>query len=257
MYRIESIIEIILVTISVFLPVFFLIGLLFSYYKQLQKQQQLKNEFEKELLKVEAEVKEKTLQILAIEIHDNVGQILSLAKATLGSITLSNVESTNSKILNAQQLIEKSLNDLRQISRTLQGQDILEKGIEDAVIKEIDYLKREYNIHIEFEFDSKINLYKEPQKELFVFRIMQEAISNIIKHSEATSVIIQFKLINGILNIKLIDNGKGFSDSLVSNTGLGINNMRKRASYLNGHLSIKSELEKGTSIEINIPHATT
>jgi signal transduction histidine kinase len=91
--------------------------------------------------------------------------------------------------------------------------------------------------------------------ELTIFRIIQELITNIVKHAEATVGSIQFTKHEKSLNILIEDNGKGFKLSKIetSSEGIGLYNIEKRIEYLEGNFTIDSTLGKGTSIIIDIP----
>ncbi|HLG38661.1 MAG TPA: ATP-binding protein, partial [Chitinophagaceae bacterium] len=101
-------------------------------------------------------------------------------------------------------------------------------------------------------------VFMDAQKELFIFRIIQEAFNNILKHSQASIVKMQLHYNNDHLEIAVTDNGVGFIRNSLQNetaiqTGAGLRNMQKRANLLNGYCNIESNLGAGTTVKLKIP----
>ncbi len=94
------------------------------------------------------------------------------------------------------------------------------------------------------------------QKKLILFRIIQEALHNVIKHAGATNLQVQLLYTNDAVEIKIIDNGKGFHvEKVIATDGLGLHNMMSRAALLKGKAYIKSRPGEGAAIIITIPYA--
>jgi two-component system sensor histidine kinase DegS len=90
------------------------------------------------------------------------------------------------------------------------------------------------------------------EKELILFRIVQEALHNIIKHAKASSIHITLHFADPILKLTLVDNGQGFATHKLNQPN-GLLNMKKRTDLLNGQFDIQSALGEGTTIQIKIP----
>ena len=95
-----------------------------------------------------------------------------------------------------------------------------------------------------------------PKTDLFIFRLLQESFNNIIKHANASTIEITIQLQKKILHVTIADNGIGFDINLSNNkmNGIGIANMKKRVELINGHLLINSEINKGTTVYIEVPY---
>lgn len=239
-----------------------IIYFVFAYQKR-QKQNNLEKNimqttFEQELIKTEYEVKEQTLQTIAADLHDNIGQLLSLTNATLSSINVKNQENTEQKVATALGFVNSSIKDLRQLAKLLQAESLIQQGLIQAIKQEVNWLEKSGRFEVEFINHFKNDFLNLNKKTLFVFRLLQETISNIIKHSEADKIIIEIgEDEKNQFYFKVSDNGKGIdllSLPINKNQGLGINNMKKRVSIIGGHLDIISSPNKGTTIYIQVPY---
>lgn len=211
----------------------------------------LKTHHEEDLLKNKIQVQEQTFQNISREIHDNIGQKLTLAKLQLNLIEFPGDKRMQSDISNIISLLSESLNDLRDISRSLSSEVIIGNGLIKALENEIIQLNKtgQYNIKLTIVGDS---FFMEAYRELAVFRIIQESLNNILKHAEATQVNIDFHFSNAALAIKIIDNGVGFNIAEISNAN-GMNNIKNRAITLGGEAFIESVISVGTTVHIKIP----
>ena len=198
--------------IVVIIFIFLLINL---YQKKQIKNQDEKNKmkiaFQQTLLQSQLEIQEQTLKTISQEIHDNVGQVLTLAKLNLATTTAASEEG-NGKINTSRQLIGKAIQDLRDLSKSLNTEYVEEMGLIRSIEYELEMLKKTGTIETQFIITGN-TIRLEKQKELILFRIVQESIHNIMKHTEAKilSASIQFQENSLIIRIK--DNGKGFSGS--------------------------------------------
>lgn len=252
----RGVLEIFLVTILFIflLVVFVLIIILKSKQKQknhLFKIEEMKLNHENDMLKSQLEIQEQTFQNISREIHDNIGQKLTLAKLQLNTIDFTNQSDSRASVQQIVQMIGIAIRDLSDISRSMSSEVIVNSGFIQAVEFEINQLNktRLYNIKMIVTGDTE---FLESHKELLLFRIVQEALSNIIKHAEATVVTVDIHYLTTSLTVQVKDNGKGFDQETVKNAN-GLLNMSKRAQMLNGYLDIKSEKGTGSTITIKIP----
>jgi signal transduction histidine kinase len=211
----------------------------------------LKTNHQEDLLKTQIQVQEQTFQNISREIHDNIAQKLTLAKLQLNLIEFPGDKKMQSNISSIINLISESLNDLRDISRSLSSEVIISNGLIKALESEIIQLNKtgQYNIKLTIVGDS---FFMEAYRELAIFRIIQESLNNILKHAEATQVNIDFHFSNAALAIKIIDNGVGFNIAEISNAN-GVNNIKNRAITLGGEAFIESVISVGTTVHIKIP----
>jgi signal transduction histidine kinase len=154
-------------------------------------------------------------------------------------------------------LISKALVDLNDISKSLDADMIEKQGLIHAVEYEKDLLQRNEQYKVDLEIDGE-PVFMESSKELLVFRMIQEACNNIVKHAGATHIGIQLKYLPEALNVTISDNGKGFDPGLVEQhtargRNAGLKNIRNRASLINGTVNIHSEINKGSAVNIQIP----
>lgn len=217
----------------------------------------MQSTFEQEILKTEMEVKEQTLQTIAADLHDNIGQLLSLTHATLSSINLQDQPKSEQKIATALNFVNSSVKDLRQLAKLLQAENLLQQGLINAIEQEINWLEKTGQFNVQFNNFLTIDLPSMNNKSLFIFRLIQETISNIIKHADASEVSIEIGEINNQLYCKIQDNGKGFDIAEMDHKkdrGLGLSNMKKRAALIGGKLEINSSPMMGTTIYIEVPY---
>ena len=192
----------------------------------LQERQALQAKFQQELLQTQLEIQEQTLKNVSQEIHDNIGQTLSLAKLHLNTINPQDAHQANEKIGNTQELVSKAIKDLRTLSKTLHTDSISATGLKKAIELELELIDRAKVFQTELKVSGKPTRL-DPQKELILFRIVQEAINNIIKHSKATSMEVQMDFRESALKLSVADNGCGFNKAYNNHpdAGSGLRNM--------------------------------
>jgi signal transduction histidine kinase len=244
-------------TIVLVLLAIFIISFLFFYQqrhnKHIQEKQHMQSQFQQELLQTQIEIQEQTLKTISQEIHDNIGQILSLAKLNLN--TFEDAESANNqtKINSTKNLVSKAINDLRDLSRSLHGDKIAELGLQESIANELKILKNTGQYQTEFKITGEP--YKlEPQKEMLLFRIVQEAMNNAIKHAKAKNIIIEMAYKAELINLIITDDGIGFNTTDLKNTltGIGLKSMQNRAALIGAVFTIKSATGSGTEISIEL-----
>jgi two-component system, NarL family, sensor kinase len=245
-YFITSVIAVLLLGLFILL-----LAALYSRKQQKNKTERLKmqTQFQQALLQTQLEIQEQTLKTISQEIHDNIGQVLSLAKLNLN--TLQPGEET--KLIDTKNLVSKAINDLRDLSRSLYGNKIAELGLVEAVDNELKILQNSG----QFTTSLKIigNSYKlEPQKEMVVFRIVQECLNNIIKHSKAQNITVMMEFDSVHLRLTVTDDGVGFDTNALPETrpGIGLKSMQTRAALIGGMVSLSSAQNKGTTVTVSI-----
>jgi two-component system, NarL family, sensor kinase len=221
--------------------------------KHLQEKKMMQSEFQQELLRTQIEIQEQTLKNISEEIHDNIGQVLSLAKLHLNMIPPAE-ESAQAKVNDAKDLVSKAINDLRDLSRSMHGEKITEIGLQEAITNELKTLQ---NIG-QFNTSLKVNgnYYKlADQKEMVVFRMVQEALHNALKHSKAAALWVELNYQPDLFQLSVGDNGVGFNNQFQNpaETGIGLKSIRNRAILIGGKVSINSIPGKGTDILLEIP----
>lgn len=200
------------------------------------------------------EEKRKTvLYEVSQEIHDNVGQTLSLAKLNLYLIHQFNDNHSPSKLLDTINLLGKAISDLRNISHNLSSNNNIDFDLIEAIRDEVNIITKINCYQIDFNISGKHKKLN-PQTELILFRITQECLNNIIKHAMAKMIIINVEYTPNLFCLTVTDNGIGIDfKKLIAAEHGGINNMRDRIKVLGGNFEINSHLEQGTEIIIKLP----
>ena len=217
---------------------------------------ELETQFQQEILHAQLEIQEQTLLNVSQELHDNIGQILTLIKVTMNNLILQNIIDEK-HLSELKDLVTKAIQDVRDISKSLNSDRIHQLGLCRIMEQEINAIERASNISISSEIvagnpdlDSKV--------ELIIFRIIQEVFNNIIKHSSASNVIFRMEIHENSLVVSITDNGCGFSSAIEQGEvpkllGSGIRNMERRASMINGRLTIENMPGVGTAVKLEVP----
>ncbi len=217
--------------------------------KYIQEKKQAQDRFNHLILQTQIEIQEQTLKTISQEIHDNIGQVLSLTKLTLGSIESADVEVVN-KIGTTKILINKAIIDLKDISNSLNTDSIESIGLLKAVENEVELINKT-NLKAALTINGIVEKL-DPKTELILFRMVQECISNAIKHSKAEQIDILANYEQNYFELTITDNGIGFNTDKISNQGLGLKNIQNRIKFIEARLSINSSYA-GTEIKISIP----
>ncbi len=211
---------------------------IFSYrsYRFTKKKQLLEQQFSRGLLQEQ----EKERKRVSKELHDGVGQNLLLIK---NSLTL-NPDKTS-------KLVDKTLEDIRSISRNLHPIQLEKFGLTKAIENIVEDLNDLTTIFFSEEIENIDNFFPK-EKEIYLYRIIQECFNNIMKHSGATAAKINIKKEENKVTITIQDNGSGFNfeKNNEKQKSFGLKSLQERVAFLKGNISFDSEKNKGTTITI-------
>jgi len=222
-----------------------------NYYKQ---QAAAKKRYEKELSRSEIEIREQTLENMSWEIHDNVGQLLSVAKMQLNIFQSGLTDEQQKELNETSNLIGKSLQELRSLAKSLNPKHFKNLGFLKAIKLELDRYNRMQFIEAKLEVTGEPYSLKS-NKSIILFRILQEFFNNTLKHAKSKKLCVTLNYKPENLEIKVIDKGVGFDISnLDTSKGLGLETMKSRAALIGASFTLDSEINKGTSIFINYKH---
>jgi two-component system NarL family sensor kinase len=235
----------------------FIVTLLKLYFKKINLFSNILSgvrlQFEQELYKAQLEIQEQTFQFVAREIHDNVGQFLALAKLNLHTLDFNNRTLAELRINNSADLLSKALDDLRDLSKSLSSELIVNAGLYKAVEMQLDQLKKVGSFDILFETRGNYQCMSS-DKEIILFRILQESINNIVRHAQAKTIAILLGSTANSFIMNIRDDGKGFDKFLYEkNTNYasgGLSNIKKRVKLIGAKMEINSSPGKGTDINI-------
>jgi two-component system NarL family sensor kinase len=225
--------------------------------KHIEEKARMKLTFESEMAKTQLEVQEQTMQTIGADLHDNIGQLLSLTALTLNSIELEDAEKARQKIGAVIDLTARSIKEMRLLGKLLQGDQLVAMGLPEAILYEINWLEKSGKYEITYTDEGDMPAQNNPDKELIVFRILQEVLNNIIKHARASRININLEYLpDNLLQLKIADNGIGFDAENVPSAqrGMGLRNIQKRAAIIGGKVAIQSNTGEGTQIIILIPY---
>ncbi|MBS1563149.1 MAG: hypothetical protein JST39_02120, partial [Bacteroidetes bacterium] len=175
-----------------------------------EEKQEIRRQFQTELIKAGMEAQEQMRQNIAGELHDNIGQILSLLSITLATLDVKETEKLDAKIRDAKELVAKSIKELRQLSKVNYGEDIIHQGLEQSVRQEIYFIQKNRAIEIDYQCRSEGAYDMDADRQLFTFRIVQESLNNILKHSRASRASVLLEFCEKHLVLSIADNGIGF-----------------------------------------------
>jgi signal transduction histidine kinase len=207
--------------------------------------------FRQEFLKARLEMQEQTFAHVSRELHDNVNQVLSFVKLNLAMI--SNVDSEQRlKINENRELIAQVITDLRDLSKSLSFEHITKQGLVKTVETEVNRLNKSGIIEASLSIQGDIYPLGE-QSELVLFRILQEALNNAIKHSGATHLQIGLQYGAEMFNLTVGDDGVGFlPNSLDNSTGSGLINIENRATVIGAVAKVDSSPGNGCNVSVTL-----
>lgn len=229
------------------------------YLKEKELQQTKINELEteKQLIATEAVLKgqEEERTRLARDLHDSLGGMLSGIK-----LSFDNLKEILAKSPEDQQMFDRSLDmldgsivELRTIAHDLMPESLLKFGLDTSLRDYCDKINGSGTLKVTYQSIGLDNYKGDQSVMITVYRIVQELISNTIKHATAMNVYVQLVDHNGHLEISVEDDGKGFDvNVLSSSSGIGWKNIRNRVEYLSGKIDVQSESRKGTTVNIYI-----
>lgn len=229
-----------------------LLGVIIIYFIITMIRHQRRNvHLYKTRIKAEISTLEKERQRIASDLHDELGPLLSAVR-----IQINHLEQRNDEDIQIISFANKHIDDIlartREISYNLLPNTLVRKGLVKALDEYVNKLHDVHDLDILFHGD-EIRLEKE--KEVNIYRIIQEIIHNTVKHAGATRLDIRLKRKGNILLLMTADNGNGFNydEQVERNNGLGLINLQSRTEVLNAKFSYESEPGTGTKYIFEIP----
>jgi signal transduction histidine kinase len=204
-----------------------------------------------ELLKAQTEIQKETMNYIGREIHDNVGQKLTLSSLYLQQLILENqTPQLNENIDNVNNIINESLIELRHLSKSLTDDIIQNNSLVELIQAECNKIKQLKKCNISFVNSLNLDLTSYQVKSI-ILRIIQEFIQNSLKHSKCKQIEIDLSNLSNEITILLKDDGVGFNVEKKIANGIGLNNIKKRVEVLDGEFNLQSN-SKGTTLNLKI-----
>jgi len=253
-------------TFLMLLLVTFIISFFFLHQRRQTQNRQdkaaMQASFQQEILQTQLEVQNLTMQQLGRELHDNIGQLLSVLRINLNVLEeMVEDESTKSQISESNQIVEQTIADVRALTKSLDGDFVKDFGFIDSLSHELQRIRktRRYQTEITTEGTAYSLGY---QHEIVLFRIAQEVINNALKHAAATILHVTVSYQPAHVEVRIEDNGKGFdyeavSQNELSKSGAGLRNIQRRAELIGGKCTIQSQIGRGTTVILSIQRAQT
>lgn len=241
-----------IVTIAFLMLSVFVISFAIAYFRRKTKYQQeiaeQKHAFEQMFLRSRIEVQEETFSLIGKELHDNIGQLLSTTKMLIG-ITERSLQTPPDTLHTANETVGKAISELRALSKSLNKEWLEQFDVIENLLREIVRINSAGVLNIKLDHSGKLQMEREAQ--IVLFRILQEGIQNVLKHSRANDLNITISRQNELIIITLKDNGLGF-DSHSIKDGVGMINMKQRARLLGGSIQWEAG-SSGCLVTIRIP----
>lgn len=223
-----------------------------------REKQMLRETYDRELLQSQLETQNQTLQTIGQELHDNIGQMLSVAMLQLNGLDETLDGSPHQKAV--QHMIETvaiTIQAVRQLTKTLDSSTVHRFGLRDSIALELERVERtgRYQTHL--------LITGEPyslgaDREIILFRMAQEALNNALKHAHGHTLTVANNYQPNDFTLTIADDGQGFSPDDVATRGIdragsGLSNLQQRAGLLGGHCSVDSHIGRGTTVRIQLP----
>jgi two-component system, NarL family, sensor kinase len=239
----------------------FIVTILFLYQRRQHRQEQemltIKDKYEREALRSQLEIQENTLKAIAQELHDNIGQMLSVVKLSLSALPLDKEHPAYDLTKHSRDVLNKAIFDLSDLTKSLHSDRIKDVGLVESMRYELASIKKAGLIDIQFSVNGE-EFQMAEQKAIFLFRMFQEMLNNILKHSRAKQVTVRVSYeTDDTFALEVEDNGIGFNvtekqQSVSASRGVGLKSMFNRAQLMGATININSEEGKGTKVLVKL-----
>lgn len=242
----------VLIILFSFFIVFFIVFLK-RKNKMISEKLQQEQDFQEQISNIQIEIQEQTLKNIGQELHDNIGQLLSVANMQMSIMNMHVQEAIKEQFAETKNVVKDSLSEVRVLSKSLNSDVIVNRGFQKSVENEVTRLNKLKLLSAKLEIVGNVTLFSNSKDSIILFRIIQEFISNTVKYASAASLIVKLDYQEKHLIINIADDGKGF-DMNLAETGSGLLNMKSRADLIKADFDMLSEIKQGTSLQINYPY---
>ncbi len=217
---------------------------------------EMEQTYQQELLQAQIEVQEQTLRHISQELHDNIGQILSLVKINLNNVDIQQEEAALHKLGNTKTLVSKALSDLRSLAKTLDSNYVLRSKLSEALRFELDYIEQASGCATTLVVVGEERLLSS-QQQIIIFRIAQEVLNNAVKHAAPTCISVKLAFTPTHFKLQIADDGVGFDLDEMQRAeayerGAGLTNMHTRSALIGARFSLQSAPGLGTMTFLEI-----
>lgn len=215
-----------------------------------EKIRHLLNTQETKALQAMVQGQENERKRLARELHNHFGSLLATIKVNMNAIDEKAISNYNTLSL----LIDQACHDIRNLSHSLNVGIADDFGLVPALMELTTHLKQANRLEVEFSA-AMCAQQMGAENEIIIYRIVQELVSNVLKHAEATRLSILLTCFDeeNLVNIMVQDNGKGFDAEELAVSGMGISSLREMITDLQGEIRFDSNPASGTTVNIDLP----
>lgn len=206
--------------------------------------------FQSELVKTRIEIKDQTLSEISKELHDNIGQIVSVGIMQLNRYINAGQPIFTNELNDLKGILAKSLDEIRILSRIINKDNLLQSNFIEAIKQDLERIKKIKSIQYNYNIAGEIPQINK-EHDLFIYRIFQEALHNSLKHSHSDLFEVYINTSDTLFRLQMKDFGIGY-DTAQINSGLGLNNMKLRARLIGAALIMESD-SSGTTVTLEYP----
>jgi two-component system sensor histidine kinase UhpB len=195
-------------------------------------------------------VQESERRRVARELHDEVGQTLTAMLLQVEGLATAVPDSAQAQLDELRETARTGAEEVRRIAQRLRPEALEELGLQAAMLALLDGVAAQARLrtHHQIERDLPLN----PEDELVVYRVAQEALTNVVRHAQASNVSLSLSADDGAVVLRIGDDGRGIAPELLDSS-YGIRGMRERALLIGATLDVRSRLGEGTTVELVVP----
>jgi two-component system sensor histidine kinase UhpB len=195
-------------------------------------------------------VQESERRRVARELHDEVGQTLTAMLLQVEGLATAVPDSPQAQLDELRETARTGAEEVRRIAQRLRPEALEELGLQAAMLALLDGVAAQARLrtHHQIERDLPLN----PEDELVVYRVAQEALTNVVRHAQASNVSLSLSADDGAVVLRIGDDGRGIAPELLDSS-YGIRGMRERALLIGATLDVRSRLGEGTTVELVVP----
>ena len=243
------------------LLVSFIVAMLVLYKRRQQRQEQemliVKSNYDKEILRSQLEIQENTFKTISQELHDNIGQMLSVVKLSLTSLPLENDHRAFDLLKHSIVVLDKAVTDMRGITKSLHTDYVIQEGLTQSIRNELATVTITGLIKTKFSVEG--DEFKMPEQHfIYLFRIFQEILNNVLKHSKAAYIFVHLSYgADNTFTMEIEDNGIGFDTAgqqlpFSFSKGVGLRSIYNRSKMIGADIKVSSAVNEGTRFVITL-----
>jgi|TARA_B110000211_G_scaffold148095_1_gene168709 hypothetical protein len=246
----ETIVLIVYVIAIIFGLLLFVIWIFIAFQKRKNKllveQIEAEKRYERELATSQLEIQEQTFKNIGWELHDNVGQLLSVLSIQLNMMLLKAPRTIQKQLKDTSDVLGNTIQEVRNLSKTLNNEVVNKNGLIRSLEIEVERFNRLKYLEAFIQVNGKVR-YISTEHEILIFRMYQEFLSNVMKHSKAKNLSVTLNFNANDLEIIAEDNGLGFDTSQKTESS-GLQTIKGRAALLSAKYSLTSVINNGTKL---------